>query len=303
MKSFGKQKKLLYFLIILTSAAGIYLIFHLKSSSQTAPESGCTITQYSDASGAQANFYTITHGQKLIIIDGGWTDNADNVRQIIAEHNNHVDAWIITHPHQDHAGAFNTIYADMRGITIDTIYDNSYDYEFIEKAGEPFDDITVMETFHTLTKDAPNLIHLKRGDKLDICGLTVEVFNAFDDIVIDNIGKRHDYQNGASLCLKVTHETESFLFTSDIKKDIGRYLEDTYGSSLSSTYIQLSHHGNHSLSQDYYDALDARAYFLDAPSSISDNPDYDACSLKKHLSEQGKTVYDLSTAPNSIKLY
>lgn len=32
--------------------------------------------------------------------------------------------------------------------------------------GEPYDDITVMETFHALTKDAGNVTHLKRGDNI-----------------------------------------------------------------------------------------------------------------------------------------
>ena len=41
------------------------------------------------------------------------------------QHGNHVNAWILSHPHQDHAGAFNQIYASPDGITIDAVYDLS----------------------------------------------------------------------------------------------------------------------------------------------------------------------------------
>ena len=119
------------------------------------------------------------------------------------QHGNHVNAWILSHPHQDHAGAFNQIYASPDGITIDAIYDNGFDYDFIEAAGEPYDDITVMETYHTLTQDASNVTHLHRGDVLSICGLTFSVLNAYDDTVLQNVGDEKDYQNNASLLLKV----------------------------------------------------------------------------------------------------
>ena len=53
-----------------------------------------------------------------------------------------MDAWIISHPHRDHAGAFNEIMADPGDIVVKQIYDNGFDYDFIMAAGEPYDDIT-----------------------------------------------------------------------------------------------------------------------------------------------------------------
>ena len=44
-----------------------------------------------------------------MLIDGGHTTDADEVREVIKEHGNHVAAWILTHPHPDHVGAFNEI--------------------------------------------------------------------------------------------------------------------------------------------------------------------------------------------------
>ena len=250
----------------------------------------------------KGSFYTFSNDTTLILIDGGWADNASAVREVIAAHGNQVNAWILSHPHQDHAGAFNQIYAAPDGITIDAVYDNGFDYDFIEAAGEPYDDITVMETYHTLTRDASNVTHLHRGDVLSICGLTFSVLNAYDDTVLQNVGDEKDYQNNASLLLKVSSANSSMLFCSDIKYDMNDSLLAACKDQLACDYVQTGHHGNWSFSEEFYDATGASVYFIDAPSSITDNADFPASTLKSDLLAKGKTVLDFSTAPNTVTL-
>lgn len=266
------------------------------------PATEYIVTQYPDASGVQATFYTITNEDTLIIIDGGWAENEAAVRKVIADHGNEVDAWIISHPHKDHAGAFNAIYANPGDITINSIYDNGFDYDFILSAGEPYDDITIMETYHALTQAATNVTHLKRGDVLDICGLTFSIYNAYDDYVIHNVGEERDYQNNASLLFEVSSANSSMLFCSDIKYDMNDLLLTAYREQIACDYVQTGHHGNWSFSDEFYDATGASVFFLDAPTDITDNPQFPASSLKSGLLEQNKTVLDFSTAPNTVTL-
>ena len=62
------------------------------------------------------------HG-KLIVIDGGWEADADKLSSLIIQQGGKVDAWLITHPHEDHVGALCTILNDSsRKIKIDKIY-------------------------------------------------------------------------------------------------------------------------------------------------------------------------------------
>lgn len=260
------------------------------------------VTQYPDATGVQATFYTIENDNYFLIIDGGWKENAEALRNVIARHGNHVDAWILSHPHKDHAGAFNEIYANPQGITIDAIYDNGFDYDFIESVGEPYDDITIMENYHSLTQNADNITHLRRGDHLTICGLTFDIYNSYDDIVLYTVGEEKDYQNNASLLFKVSSANSSMVFCSDIKYDMDPYLLENYKEVLSCDYLQTGHHGNWSFSEEFYDTADADVYFMDAPESITDNPDFPASELKQGLLEKGKTVLDFRTAPNSVTL-
>lgn len=266
------------------------------------PATEYIVTQYPDATGVQGTCYTISNEDTLIIVDGGWAENADALRKIIAGHGNHVNAWIISHPHRDHAGAFNVIYADPQGITIDAIYDNGFDYDFIESVGEPYDDITVMETYYALTKDAGNVTHLKRGDELALCGLTLSVYNAYDDIVLNTVGDEKDYQNNASLLFKLSSENSSILFCSDIKYDMSETLLASYGDAVSCDYVQTGHHGNWSFSDAFYDKTGASVFFIDAPAEITENPNFPASILKERLLGQKKTVLDFSTAPNTVTL-
>ena len=290
-------------LIALVSTAYFFSLRSRMDSTGYLPDTSAeyVVTQYPDATGVQGTFYTIANDDFLIIIDGGWAENSDAVRSVIAEHGNVVDAWIISHPHQDHAGAFNEIYANPGDITIRAIYDNGFDYDFIEASGEPYDDITVMETYHALTEGADNLTHLKRGDSLSICGLTLDVYNAYDDTVLAAVGDEKDYQNNASLLFKISSENSSMLFCSDIKYDMNDTLLSAYRDSISCDYVQTGHHGNWSFSNEFYEATGASVYFIDAPSSITDNADFPASALKEELQKNG-TVLDFRTAPNSVTL-
>lgn len=320
------KKKLPLLLILCALFLGAALFFFFKVSPAKEDITGYVpdlsteyvVTQYADASGAQGTFYTIENDDYFLIIDGGWAENESAVRKVIAEHGNVVDAWIISHPHRDHAGAFNAIYANPGDIVIREIYDNGFDYDFIESVGEPYDDITVMETYHALTANATNITHLSRGEVLTICGLTFTILNVYDDTVLSNVGDEKDYQNNASLLFRVDSANSSMLFCSDIKYDMNDYLFSTCGGAgasggndvssdsvdnlLACDYVQVGHHGNWSFSEDFYDATGASVFLFDAPSEITDNPDFPASSLKASLLAKNKTVLDFSTAPNRITL-
>ena len=87
---------------------------------------GWILMCYPDASGNQGEFFTLKNKKTgtFIVVDGGWAENTERVRQVIADNGNVVDAWFITHYHNDHVDAFNNIYQDPQGITIKKIYDS-----------------------------------------------------------------------------------------------------------------------------------------------------------------------------------
>lgn len=304
-----RRKWLLIAILLIPLLFGAIIFFLLREREFT-DSTGYTpdlsteylVTQYTDATGVQAMFYTIENDNTFIIIDGGWTENADAVREVISKHGNEVDAWIITHPHKDHAGAFNAIQKNPGDIVVHQIYDNGFDYDFIMAAGEPYDDIAILQDYYALTKDATNVTHLKRGDVLEICGLTFSIYNAYDDIILANVGDELDYQNNASLLFEVSSANSSMLFCSDIKYDMDAYLLEHYREEIACDYVQVGHHGNWSFSEDFYDTTGASIFFFDAPTTITESPDFPASALMASLDAKNKTVLDFSTAPHTVTL-
>lgn len=260
---------------------------------------GWVVTQYSDLSGGQGSFYTLTRQNHLIIIDGGWEANTPQVRNIIAQYNNHVDAWIITHPHQDHAGAFNRIFADLGNITVDAVYDSPIDYGTVAAAGEKWDDLQVFDTYLAVTKSFANIIPLHRGDTFTLFDLEFTVFNAYDSYVTYNSA---DITNDSSLMFKVSSPHKSILFCGDIKYQMEDTILTLFQNELHCDYMQAAHHGNWSFSEEFYDLTGAKTVLFDAPAWIMEDEQYPAVSLQRHLTEQGVTCLDFRTAPNRLFL-
>lgn len=291
-------KKSIFITVIIAAAAfALALLLHQYKHKFY---DGWKVTQYADTSGAQGSFYTIENSEgRFIIIDGGWTANEQLVRDVIKKHGSRVDAWIISHPHQDHAGAFNKIYASLNGITVDRIYDSPIDYETVKKAGEKWDDLAVFEEYLKVTSGSDNVTHLNRGDVLELWGLNIEVFNSYDKYVLDNSG---DITNDSSLMFKVSSPNKSMIFCGDIKYQMEDTIIKMYTDRLSCDFIQAAHHGNWSFSEDFYDHTGAGTVFFDSPAWITEDSSYPAYALKAHLEERGVMCIDQTTAPNVFYL-
>jgi len=261
------------------------------------------LTQYSDSTGSQAMFYTLSRngGDDLIVIDGGTAGNADYVRSVINDLGGEVDAWILTHPHPDHMGAFNVIYENPEGIEINAIYDNGLDYDYYKPIAYAWDGIEVYEKYLSLTDGDSRVTHPKRGDVINVDGLGIQVFNTYDDVLLTNYGG--DVCNGSSLVFKIEFQKDSILFTGDCySASIGEYLMQTYGDSLKATYVEMAHHGNATLPDAFYALVNPTVALFDAPDWLMDSDTYTTKQEKKYMESIGATVYYYNTAPNRFVL-
>lgn len=110
-------------------------------------------------------FYTLKSPEgKLIVIDGGVEANASYVRQVVKANGGTVHVWFLTHPHPDHIGAFNQIYADPWGIRIEQIYDNSLDMAYYDTVDKEWDGIETYRKYLGLIQGATNVMHLHGGE-------------------------------------------------------------------------------------------------------------------------------------------
>lgn len=273
------------------------------NAAKTEEASGWTVTQYGDAGGNQLMFYTIEDkDNNLIIIDGGYDTDEAKVRNVIENHGNHVSVWIITHPHPDHAGAFNAIMSNPGDIRVDDIYTIEVNYDRYLETAEDYDRFDVYETFLDLTKDLSSLHYVYENDEFDILGLRMKVLHTWDgntDELDENLS------NNGSMMFKLSGEEESMLFCADVESETQLFVIDRHSEELDVDYVQLGHHGNWGLTAEFYEYTSPKAVFFDAPDWLVYTTDatYDAFILKDYFDKKGIKTYAFTTAPNTIILH
>lgn len=292
-------RKVARVLMMIAVAAGVLLgiLFYAKSR-----RSPWTVTQYGNDTGNQMMFYSITNARgQLVLIDGGWDTDAELVKSVIDAHGGHVDAWVITHPHPDHCGAFNAIMAaNVDGsVVVDKIYTTPVNRKRYQETAHDYDRIEDYETFYILTKDADNVVYLNEGDAFDLIGLTGTVLHSWDEHV--DALKDHLCNDG-SLMFRLEAMKDSFLFCGDVQSEMEQYIVPAHKEELRSTYVQCGHHGNWGLTTDFYDLVAPEAAFMDAPSSVIDDKSglYDGWELRDYFAKKEIPVYRFTSSPNSI---
>lgn len=261
------------------------------------------LVQYPDMSGQQGCFYTL-YNQKtdsLIVIDGGWKENETQVRRIIKAYGGKVDAWFITHYDNDHVDAFNAIYAQKKGIKIKKIYVTPLDYSYYMDTLREWDTPESYVRFLDLTKQDDKVVALKRGDEKTICGLWLQVFNAYDEEVEKANETDCDLPNIASLVFKLSGKNHSVLFCGDCHgSSMETMLWEKYQTKMQADYIQLGHHGNHSFSKTFYKKLEPKTVLFDAPQWLMTGEQYTAAGLKSFFDKKEIQTLDYTTGINIL---
>ena len=268
------------------------------------------LTEHGDASGNQSLFYTLYNKDEdaLIVVDGGWTENADYVREVINGYGGHVTAWILTHFHADHAGAFNAIYGDPQDIVIDDIYVSNYDsaYDVFLKTYQPHDNPETFALYMEQTNGgkAENIHHPKRGDELDIAGLHLKFYNTYDEKLLSL--EPGDTPNHCSLVVRISGAEKAFLVMGDMYAPaVGQWMVDTYGEELRSDFVNCAHHGNSIMPISFYEAIlkPEATMMFDAPQYIVESDDYLAKDLAAWADENGYHRTDYRIVPYSWYLW
>lgn len=288
-------------LLILLTIEGVLLI-----TVEPWREKQWTITEYASTTGQQCMFYTIIDADgNLAVIDGGYDADADQVRDVIKKYGGHVNAWIITHPHPDHAGAFIALYPRIKdeGITVDNVYATDVNFDRYRETAQDYDGFEVCEAFYKLVPDVKNLKFLHEDDTLDLLpGLSMKVLHGWDE----NVDALPDHlANNGSLMFKIYGIKESMLFCADTQKEVEDQIIRNHGDELKSDIVQCGHHGNWGVTTKFYDLVDPSVAFMDGPDSLIEDTTgtYDAPELKKYFIEKGVRIYKHAAAPNKIILH
>ena len=187
------------------------------------------------------------HG-KLIVIDGGWEADADKLSSLILQQGGKVDAWLITHPHEDHVGALCAILNDSaRKIKIDKIYCSLAApdwYRQVSPTGAGIAD-QLMSAFMKLPVGTVTN-NIGRGTEINIDDVNIRVLNNRGVYTYNGV-------NNSSLVYKIRVSGQSILILGDLAYNGGKDLIKTCTTAeLKSDIVQMAHHGQQGVDQDAY---------------------------------------------------
>lgn len=259
------------------------------------------LTEYNQASGDQGMAYILrdTRNKSVIVIDGGDPTNEAQMRKEIEACGGQVDAWILTHYHQDHCSVFNSIFENPDGIKIKKVYTTNLDSEIFHQIAQEWDNVDTFDKFFEITASDERIETIQRGDKLSFPDdLEITFFNACDEIVYDNV---EDIPNNDSLVFKVATPNRSMLFCADCHSgNLATYMMNEYGEDLKADILQLAHHGNNSIPIEtgFYEFINPQVAIFDAPDWLLNGEQYSAKDLKQYLETHGVRTVSYQTAPN-----
>lgn len=215
------------------------------------PAATFTLWQLPPASERTQLSYVIrtVHG-RVIVVDGGSPGDADYLRQFLKKQGYVVDAWFLTHPHDDHFGALQGLRESNDCPKILHFYASLLDEDWVAK----HEDValpTVSAFYKVLRERGPKVTPVSAGEVLQIDGVKVEVLSQANPEICEE-----DPINNSSVVLRMSDSSKSVLFLGDLGEQGGRkLLAGPYRDRLPSDYVQMAHHGNCGPAKDVYEAI------------------------------------------------
>lgn len=224
------------------------------------------LTQLQANSHRQMMGYIIhTSEDKVIVVDGGTSEDAPNLEKHISELGNKVDAWFITHPHSDHTGAIIKIIKETE-IPIKKIYYTMNDIEWYQQYAE--------ERAYE-AEDFKNAIQNERVRDI-VEEVTLNQIINIDFVRCEILGIKNpeitnNAFNNSSMVIKMNLPETSILFLADTGKESGDKLLNTQSNKLKSDIVQVAHHGQDGAKESLYQAIQPSICLWPTPEWIWNN--------------------------------
>ena len=226
---------------------------------------GGSLLQYATRGPHQGMGYLIeTPEGKLVMIDGGRDDfgDGDYTRQLIREHGDRVDLWVMTHAHNDHFGALSRILQDTETLDFE-IADLRFTFPPLEWIGSVENGgslAPVSEFYRQLGRHGIHSTHLAAGDVIECGGLTVEVISDGTDY------EGYHTINDTSAVLRLHFPSRDVLFLGDLgAESANALLSRVPAEALRCDIVQMAHHGQNGAERNFYEIVRPKIALYTAP--------------------------------------
>lgn len=257
------------FIQIMLLGGGTALLPSMDLHAESTAKPGFTLWQIPSQIDTIGNSYVfLTDKKKVIVMDGGVKEEAPFLRGFLSALGGRVDAWFISHPHNDHMGALTEILKKPIGIKIKKIYHSRFS-EALLKLEKPYDTFAY-EFYAELDKLNPaetEVIDLREpGLTLKIDGLNLKVLGVTNEEFTTNP------YNNSSMIIRVWDKSKSLVFLADAGVECGnKALSGIYAKELNCDYLQMAHHGQQGCSEKFYKSIKFRACLWPTPTWVWNN--------------------------------
>lgn len=252
-----------------------------------------SLMQSSSATNTIGNSYLLkTSGGKVIMMDGGFASDVPKLRMKLAEAGNHVDLWFISHPHEDHMEALATILDDPQGITIDKVIHSRLTDAFLDNEPESGNNARGYYRVLDNTTRRTDIINLHRPmQRFDIDGIGIMV------LTVDHPSFKSGHFNNQSIIIRVWDDVKSVVFLGDAEEECGEAALRECREYLDCDYLQMAHHGQSGVSEEFYKTINFRVCLWPTPSWVwepGENTWLKTLDTRRWMDEKGITEHHVS---------
>jgi glyoxylase-like metal-dependent hydrolase (beta-lactamase superfamily II) len=202
-----------------------------------------------------------------VVLDGGTKAEADQIEKYLQKLcDGQVDAWVLSHPHSDHAGVLLELMRRKKPVRIGRVLASLPTVEWVRQ----FDswEVETVEAVWALRKSGDVLFRdLSKGEEVRAGGVRFRVLG------VRNPEIKANGVNNSSVVLRVEDGSRSFLFLGDLGEEGGEKLLREYEKTglLRVTHVQMAHHGQAGVRDDVYKAVGASTCMWPTPRWLWDN--------------------------------
>ncbi|MBQ7687751.1 MAG: TIM barrel protein [Clostridia bacterium] len=216
------------------------------------------------------SFIITTEDGKVIAVDGGHTAETDYfiqyLKAVTGQRIPHVDAWFLSHPHNDHVQVFYEVAENRtRQVTFDKVMLNYVPCELYESRSQQ-EGMEMVSEFNRISKAFPEKVQiLNTGDTFNIGAAKITVLYTPDTSFVD--------VNEHSVIFRMDLGGTSIMFTGDAQVNAGnKTLADWAGTGLVDCDIcKMAHHGQDGVDRNFYEAVSPEICLWPTPTWVWDN--------------------------------
>ena len=216
------------------------------------------------------SFIITTEDGKVIVIDGGHTAETDYfiqyLKAVTGQCVPHVDAWFLSHPHNDHVQVFYEVAENRtKQVTFDKVLLNYVPCELYKSRGQE-EGMEMVSEFNRISKAFPEKVQiLHTGDVFNIGEAKITVLYTPDESFID--------VNEHSVIFRMDLGGTGIMFTGDAQVNAGnKALAQWENTGLIDCDIcKMAHHGQDGVDRNFYEAVSPEICLWPTPSWVWDN--------------------------------